>query len=258
MDEMQKWLEHVAQLRKDGHTPGEFKYDSTGVWWGRCLAYRVENPRFAFAKALTFWEEPYTIDVDDFNTVIYEKTEMADRIEIGSHCVIGAAGFGIVDYKGERILMPHLGNVVIASDVLIRNNVCIDRAVLGSTYIGHNTCIDNFVHIAHGVQIGQRCIITAGAIIGGSVIIGDDVFIGIGATIKNKIKIGNNVTIGMGAVVTKDVPDGMTVIGNPAMDINAKLATTFNMLKDSSFYDAFEIQKSIAEILSIDKTKNKQ
>jgi serine O-acetyltransferase len=34
--------------------------------------------------------------------------------------------------------------------------------------------------------------------------------------IKNKVKIGNNVTVGMGAVVVKDVPDNVTMVGNPA------------------------------------------
>lgn len=47
--------------------------------------------------------------------------------------------------------------------------------------------------------------------------IGKNVFIGAGAKIIGGIKIGNNVKIGANAVVNKDVPDNVTVIGNPAV-----------------------------------------
>lgn len=40
-----------------------------------------------------------------------------------------------------------------------------------------------------------------------------------GAIVIGGITIGNNVTIGAGSVVTKDIPDNMTVVGNPARPI---------------------------------------
>lgn len=46
--------------------------------------------------------------------------------------------------------------------------------------------------------------------------IGDNVYVGCNVVIIGKINIGNNVTIGAGAVVIKDIPDGKTVVGNPA------------------------------------------
>ncbi len=46
--------------------------------------------------------------------------------------------------------------------------------------------------------------------------IGDNVKIMTGATVFGPIRVGNNVTIGAGAVVFHDVPDGATVVGNPA------------------------------------------
>lgn len=46
--------------------------------------------------------------------------------------------------------------------------------------------------------------------------IGDDVKIYTGATIFGGIHIGNHVTIGAGAVVFENIPDGATVVGNPA------------------------------------------
>ncbi|KAJ2780570.1 hypothetical protein GGI15_003495 [Coemansia interrupta] len=46
--------------------------------------------------------------------------------------------------------------------------------------------------------------------------IGNNVWIGGGAIILAGVTIGNNVTVGAGAVVTKDVPDNVVVVGNPA------------------------------------------
>ena len=46
--------------------------------------------------------------------------------------------------------------------------------------------------------------------------IGDNVKIFTGATVFGGVTVGDNVTIGAGAVVNRDVPDGCTVVGNPA------------------------------------------
>ena len=136
---------------------------------------------------------------------------------VGKNTVIGGDGFGYArNEDGTLVKMPHQGNVIIEENVEIGSNTSIDRAVVGSTVIGAGTKIDNLVHIAHGVKIGKNCLIAAGAVIGGSCEIGDNCNIWVHASIKNKVKIGNNVTVGMGAVVLKDVPDGATVVGNPA------------------------------------------
>lgn len=134
------------------------------------------------------------------------------------HSVAGTDGFGY-EWNGKRLVkFPHHGDVKIGKDVEIGAFTCIDRATLEgeATVIGEGTKIDNLVHIAHNVKIGKHCLIVAGSVIGGGVIMGDRVYVGIGAMIKNKVKIGNDVTIGMGAVVLQDIPDGWTVIGNPA------------------------------------------
>ncbi len=48
--------------------------------------------------------------------------------------------------------------------------------------------------------------------------------IGSGATILGGIEIGERAIIGAGAVVTKDVPDGAVVAGNPARQMTARIA----------------------------------
>lgn len=162
----------------------------------------TEEERLAFARSHQW--APVKLFIDN-------------SAQIHPTAVIGSAGFGFVrDENNELVEMPHSGHILIEGDVTIGAHTCIDRAVTGNTYIGRGTHIDNLVHIAHGAKVGKHCLIVAGAVLGGSCEIGDYSYIGMGALIKNKIKIGKDVTVGMGAVVTKDVPDGWTVIGNPA------------------------------------------
>ena len=49
-----------------------------------------------------------------------------------------------------------------------------------------------------------------------SIHIGSDCWIGAGAILLCGVSIGNGSVVGAGAVVTKDVPDGVLVVGNPA------------------------------------------
>ncbi|MBO6129230.1 MAG: acyltransferase [Pseudobutyrivibrio sp.] len=50
----------------------------------------------------------------------------------------------------------------------------------------------------------------------GRIDIGDNVFVGVDALILPNVKIGSNVIIGAGTVVSKNIPDNVVVVGNPA------------------------------------------
>lgn len=186
-----------------------------------------ERPRLMFARVLRLYPLPFLCYGDGIAALsdLYAKNGGLGFTH-GYSCIIGGPGFGYeTDENGMPIRLPHLGNVVIGKNVELGSNVCIDRAVIGSTVIGDNVKIDNLVHIAHGAKIGKNTLIVAGSVIGGSCEIGENCFIGMNASIKNKVKIGNNVTIGAGAVVLKDVPDGETWVGNPARKLENKLAS---------------------------------
>ena len=77
------------------------------------------------------------------------------------------------------------------------------------SYVEHDCVIGDYVTFAPGV----RC--------NGNVHIADHAYIGAGAVIRQgkpgePLRIGAGAVVGMGAVVTRDVPDGVTVVGNPA------------------------------------------
>jgi UDP-3-O-[3-hydroxymyristoyl] glucosamine N-acyltransferase len=156
----------------------------------------------------------------DANTVIKKGTVIGNRVKIGANNTIGGQGFGYEkDETGEFELIPHIGNVVIEDDVEIGNNTAIDRAVLGSTILRKNSKVDNLVHIAHGVEIGENSLIIANAMIAGSTIIGKNVWVAPSSSILNKLEVEDNAVIGMGAVVIRNVKAGQTIIGNPGKDL---------------------------------------
>jgi len=136
---------------------------------------------------------------------------------VGEGTVIGGPGFGWVGQTPRRF--PHIGHVWIGYGVEIGSNVTIDRGAIGHTVIKDYVKIDNGVHVGHNASVGSRSLLTAHCVIGGSARIGEDVFVGLGALIKNQVTVGDRATIGMGAVVIKDVPQGATVVGNPARPI---------------------------------------
>ncbi len=193
--------------------PTDLRYDAAGLWIKEQFVEST-NPRLAFAKQLALIPDTGRMYGREGSFLHSRVSYDPRKVKIGLNCIIGGPGFGYeLDEDGTQFPIIHHGWVFLDNGVEIHNNVCIDRGVVGATVIGSGTKIDNLVHIAHGVKIGKNCLIVAGTVIGGSSVIGDNCFIGINASIKNKIRIGNNVTIGMGAVVTKDVPDGVTIVG---------------------------------------------
>jgi UDP-3-O-[3-hydroxymyristoyl] glucosamine N-acyltransferase len=157
------------------------------------------------------------------NSVILANTIIKNEVIIGSNNVIGSVGFGYEkDESGDYVFIPHIGNVIIEDFVEIGNCTTIDRAVMGSTILRKNVKVDNLVHIAHGVDIGENSLIIANAMIGGSTKIGKNVWVAPSSTLINKIEIGDNAVVGLGAVVVKSVNADSVVIGNPAKPLERK------------------------------------
>jgi UDP-3-O-[3-hydroxymyristoyl] glucosamine N-acyltransferase len=151
------------------------------------------------------------------NVMIRKDTVIGNNVLLKAGAVIGGQGFGYVKKGKEWTNFPHFGNVVIEDNVEVGSNTCIDRGALGSTLIKRGAKIDNLVHIAHNVVVGENSLIIADAMIGGSTVIGDDTWVAPSTAIRNGLTIGANCVVGMGAVVIKNVEDGTTVVGNPAV-----------------------------------------
>jgi UDP-3-O-[3-hydroxymyristoyl] glucosamine N-acyltransferase len=151
------------------------------------------------------------------NAVLLANTRLGDRVVVQPNATIGSDGFEVREIAGRRRIVPHTGGVDIADDVSIGASTCVDRGLFGDfTTIGRRTQVDNLVHVAHSVRIGQDTTVVACAEISGSVSVGDGVWVGPGTTTLNGLTLGDHCFTGLGAVVVRDVPPHALVFGSPA------------------------------------------
>jgi UDP-3-O-[3-hydroxymyristoyl] glucosamine N-acyltransferase len=146
---------------------------------------------------------------------------IAKGVRIGANCSIGLPGFGYErDEHGRYWRFPHIGRVVIAIDVEIGSNTCIDRGAIGDTIVERGVKIDNLVHIAHNVVLRENVVVIANSMLAGSVTVEADAWIAPSAAIKNKLSVGHGSIVGLGAVVIRDVAPHAVVVGNPARTLD--------------------------------------
>lgn len=252
-------ITHVAPLDLAGE--GAFAFLSNSKWRSQLLACRASvialsesdyewlqtQPDFEYSK-VTFavCRQPYALyamvaqrcylPTANTSTQIHPTAMIADSVQIGQNVQIGA--YAVIDAQTQ------IGDgAVIASGVRIGAHVSI----------GSHTRIYPNVTIYHGCEVGQRCIIHAGTVIGsdgfgfaptaqgwqkipqvGRVVIGNDVEIGANTTIDrgaltdtviaDDVKIDNLVQIAHNCVVGAHTAiaacagiAGSTIIGQSCM-----------------------------------------
>lgn len=152
---------------------------------------------------------------------IIKNTIIEDNSIINFGCVLGKIGFGYKFIDKKIAIIPHIGSVFIGKNCNIGAYCVIDRGSFSNTIIRDNSSLDNFVHIAHNVEIGNNSFIAGQVGIAGSTLIGNNVMIGGQAGISGHLNIGNNVKIGGKSGVVKDIEDNQSVMGYPAVSIKS-------------------------------------
>jgi len=163
--------------------------------------------------------------VIDDDSVLYANVSIGHKIAVGkrviihSGTVIGSDGFGFVTEGGTHHKIPQVGGVIIEDDVEIGANCSIDRATLGNTQIKKGTKLDNQVHVAHNVAIGEHCLLAGQSGIAGSSTLGNYVVLGGQVAVSDHITVGDRVMAGGRAVITKNVEAGQIIAGFYAMPV---------------------------------------
>jgi UDP-3-O-[3-hydroxymyristoyl] glucosamine N-acyltransferase len=152
------------------------------------------------------------------HAVVREHCEIGENTIIQNGAVIGADGFGYVPDAVHGIKkVPQVGNVLIAQDVEIGANTCVDRATLGSTRIGLKSKLDNLVQVGHNVQIGNASFICGQVGIAGSCKIGNQVVVGGQVGIADHLNIPDKTRIAGGSIVMGNITEAGDYSGIPAM-----------------------------------------
>lgn len=93
--------------------------------------------------------------------------------------------------------------------------------VAPNTIIGKNVLLNSYASVGHDCEIGDGSVISSFTGVGGGTTIGKSSFVGIGASIRDHISIGDNSIVSMSTAVYRDMPSGVTVMGNPARIVHA-------------------------------------
>lgn len=149
------------------------------------------------------------------NSVVRENCRLGDRVVLQPGAVVGADGFGFIPTPSGIVKIPQVGDVILEDDVEIGANSTIDRAVIGSTRVGKGTKLDNLVHLAHNVRLGENCMLVAQVGISGSTEIGDRCVFGGQSGAVGHVRIGSDTTVAARTGVTKDCEGKVTLSGFP-------------------------------------------
>jgi UDP-3-O-[3-hydroxymyristoyl] glucosamine N-acyltransferase len=165
------------------------------------------------------------------NAVLYPDTVVGQRCIIHSGAVLGAHGFGYKVSGDAYALSAQLGWVEVRDDVEIGANTTIDRGTYGPTVIGRGTKIDNLVMIAHNCQIGATNMICSQVGVAGSTSTGSWVVMAGQCGVRDHVHIGDGAVLGARSGVSNDVAAGITVLGEPAIELRERKLQLATMTK---------------------------
>lgn len=149
-------------------------------------------------------------------------TRIGRRAIIHPGAVLGSDGFGLANDNGRWEKVPQLGCLILGNDVEIGANTAIDRGALEDTILGDGVKLDNQVHVAHNVHIGDHTAIAACSGIAGSTRIGKHCTFGGMTGVAGHLIIGDNVHFSGMTPVTRSFPEAGYYSGNlPAVENGA-------------------------------------
>ena len=154
------------------------------------------------------------------NVVICHDCVIGDDVIIEAGAVIGGDGFGWANHQGRWTKIPQVGRVIIGNHVSIGNNVCIDRGAIGDTVIADNCIIDNLVHIAHNVKIGEGAAIAGQVGFAGSTSLGAHCTVAGQVGFAGHLKIADNIHFLAKAGVTHNLDQPGAYAGFPAIPVS--------------------------------------
>jgi len=142
-------------------------------------------------------------------------------VAIGSNSARCKVSAWLSDNSIEKVSAIHPSaqlsrGVQIGVGSVVMAGVCINAV----TVVGEDVIVNTRASVDHDCVIGNGVHLAPGSTLCGTVTVGAQSFFSAGATIIPNLIIGSDVIVGAGSTVIKDVPDGVTVVGSPAMPLS--------------------------------------
>ncbi len=132
---------------------------------------------------------------------IMNGVRLGKNVKIFQGAIVGAVPQDL-KFGGEESILE------IADNVIIREYCTINRGTKASfkTYIGKDSLIMAYVHVAHDCIISNNCILANNVTLAGHIEVAPHVVIGGMTAVHQFVHIGAHAMIGGGSLVRKDVP----------------------------------------------------
>lgn len=113
---------------------------------------------------------------------------------------------------------------LIAPDAIVSRSASVSEGcviqslcnVSSNVFLGSGVKLNTASNVMHDVHIDDYSVIAPNAVLLGYAKVGKKTYIGANSTVLPGLRIANSSIVGAGAVVTKNVPNGITVVGVPA------------------------------------------
>lgn len=152
-----------------------------GIPVERCLENYPEHSRAVIAIGSNATRKKFALKYPlQYITAVHPSTTVSPFSEVGPGTVI-------------------MAHAVVNPAAVIGQHCIINTAAV----VEHDCVLEDYVHVSPNAALA------------GNVQVGEGSHIGIGACVIQGITIGKWCTIGAGAVIIHNVPDGVTVVGNP-------------------------------------------
>ncbi len=138
--------------------------------------------------------------------VVYIRIRKQGILAIGDHVSTGTEVWLVCANEAAFTVGPH---TILGSYSIFNGG--------HGLAIGHHCILAAFVYVNtsdHGFAKGE--LILNQGFVGAPIAIGDDVWVGGHVFVNKGVTIGTGAVVGAGAVVTRDLPENVIAVGNPA------------------------------------------
>ena len=165
---------------------------------------------------------PWSVTGDSATLMARLKEFQGVLVSIGDCAVRWDKHQALQAVGAPLVTVVHPAAVVSRYAVLGVGTVVMAGAVVNiDTVVGQAGIINTGATVDHDSRLGDAVHICPGAHLSGNVQVGHGSWVGVGAAVKQGMTLGERVMVGAGAVVVRSVPDGLTVVGNPAAPLGA-------------------------------------